>query len=145
MEKLEFRIDINAPASKVWRVLWNDATYRKWTTAFCEGSYAVSNWNEGDSVHFLDPNGNGMYSVIEKKVKNQLMSFKHIGNIMKLEEMPLDEETKLWSDSKETYELKEENNQTTLTVNIDTLDNYVGFFNESMPKAMELIKNLSEN
>jgi hypothetical protein len=73
------------------------------------------------------------------------MSFKHIGNIMKLEEMPLDEETKLWSDSKETYELKEENNQSTLTVNIDTLDNYVGFFNESMPKAMELIKNLSEN
>lgn len=145
MEKLQFKININAPASKVWNVLWNDATYRKWTTAFCEGSYAVSNWNEGDAVHFLDPNGNGMYSVIEKKVENQLMSFKHIGNIMKLEEMPLDEETKLWSDSKETYELKEENNQTTLTVNIDTLDNYVGFFNESMPKAMELVKNLSEN
>lgn len=144
MQTLQFTIEINAPASKVWGVLWDDATYRKWTTAFCEGSYAVSNWNEGDAVHFLDPNGNGMYSVIEKKVDNQLMSFRHIGNIMKLEEMPLDEETKLWSDSKETYELKEENNQTTLTVNIDTLDNYVGFFNESMPKAMELIKNLSE-
>jgi hypothetical protein len=105
----------------------------------------VSNWNEGDAVHFLDPNGNGMYSVIDKKVENQLMSFRHIGNIMKLEEMPLDEETKLWSDSKETYELKEENNQTKLIVTIDTLDNYVGFFNESMPKAIDLIKDLSEH
>ena len=64
---------------------------------------------------------------------------------MKFEEMPLDEDTKLWSNSKEAHELKEENNQTKLTVNIDTLDNYVGFFNESMPKAMELVKNLSEN
>lgn len=145
MQTLQFTIDINAPASKVWNVLWDDATYRKWTTAFCEGSYALSNWNEGDSVHFLDPNGNGMYSVIEKKIDNELMSFRHIGNIMKLEEMPLDDETKLWSNSKEIYELKEENNQTKLTVNIDTLENYASFFNEKMPKAIDLVKNLSEN
>lgn len=145
MQTLQFTIEINAPASKVWNVLWEDVTYRKWTTAFCEGSYAVSNWNEGDSVHFLDPNGNGMYSVIEKKIDKELMSFRHIGNIMDLKEMPLDEETKLWTNSKETYILKEENNLTKLTVNIDTLDNYVGFFNESMPKAIDLIKKLSEN
>ncbi|CAM4399832.1 SRPBCC family protein [Flavobacterium terrigena] len=145
MTTLQFTVDINAPASKVWNVLWDDVTYRKWTTAFCEGSYAVSNWNEGDSVHFLDPNGNGMYSVIEKKIDNELMSFRHIGNIMDLKEMPLDEETKLWSNSKEIYELKEANNQTKLTVKVDTLENYVGFFNDHMPKAIELVKNLSEN
>ena len=145
MQTLQFTTEINAPASKVWNVLWDDAKYRKWTTAFCEGSYAISTWEEGDSIHFLDPNGNGMYSVIDKKIENQLMSFKHIGNLKNFQEMPLDEETKLWSNSKEIYELKEENNKTTLTVNIDTLENYVGFFNESMPKAIELIKNLSEN
>ena len=105
----------------------------------------MSNWNEGDSVHFLAPNGDGMYSVIEKKIDNQLMSFRHIGNIKDFKELPLDEETKLWCNSKETYELKEENNQTQLTVSINALENYVGFFNETMPKAIELIKNLSEN
>ena len=145
MKTLEFTTEINAPASKVWNVLWDDVTYRKWTTAFCEGSYAVSNWNEGDSVHFLDPNGDGMYSVIDKKVENKLMSFRHIGNIMNHEEMPLDDETKLWTNSKEIYELKEENNQTKLTVKVDTLDNHVGFFNEKLPKAIELVKKLSEN
>ncbi len=145
MQTLQFTIEINAPASKVWNVLWEDATYRKWTTAFCEGSYAISNWNEGDAVHFLDPNGNGMYSVIDKKIDNKLMSFRHIGNIMKHEEMPLDEETKQWTNCKEIYELSEANNQTKLTVNIDTLDNYTSFFNEAMPKAIELVKNLSEN
>ena len=59
--------------------------------------------------------------------------------------VPLDDETKLWSDSKEIYELKEENNTTTLTVKIDTLEDYVGFFSEKLPKAIELVKNLSEN
>jgi hypothetical protein len=72
------------------------------------------------------------------------MSFKHIGNIHNFKEMPLDEETKLWCNSKETYHLNTENNQTKLTVTIDALENYVGFFNESMPKALEIIKKLSE-
>jgi hypothetical protein len=145
MQTLQFTIEIKAPASKVWRVLWDDATYRKWTTAFCEGSYAVSNWNEGDSIHFLSPNGDGMYSKIFKKIENKFISFNHIGNIKDFMEMPLDEETKDWSNSFENYELIEENGITKLTVTIDALEQYVGFFNESMPKAMELVKNLSEN
>ena len=145
METLQFTIEIDAPASKVWNVLWEDATYRKWTTAFCEGSYAVSNWNEGDTVHFLAPNGEGMYSKIHEKIENKLMSFNHIGNIKNYKEMPIDDETKSWCNSFEKYELTENNNNTTLTVSIDALEEYVNFFNESMPKAIELIKNLSEN
>lgn len=144
MQTLQFKIEINASSNKVWNTLWNDATYRKWTTAFCEGSYAVSNWNEGDGIHFLDPNGNGMYSIIEKKIDEKLMSFKHIGNILNLEEQPLDEETKLWTNCKEIYELTEENNKTIVTVSVDTLDNYVSFFTEAMPNALELVKKLSE-
>jgi len=42
METIEFKIEINAPKQKVWEVLWNDATYRKWTNVFCEGTYALS-------------------------------------------------------------------------------------------------------
>lgn len=144
MQTLQFKIEINASSNKVWNTLWNDATYRKWTTAFCEGSYAVSNWNEGDGIHFLDPNGNGMYSIIEKKIDEKLMSFKHIGNILNLEEQPLDEETKLWTNCNEIYELTEENNKTIVTVSVDTLDNYVSFFTEAMPNALELVKKLSE-
>jgi hypothetical protein len=144
METLHFTTEINATTTKVWQVLWDDVTYRKWASAFCEGSYAMSNWNKGDGVHFLDSTGNGIYSIIDEKIENTLMSFKHIGNIHNFIEMPLDEETKLWCNSKETYHLYTENNQTKLTVTIDALENYVGFFNESMPKALEIIKKLSE-
>ena len=45
MEKMNFSIDINAPKEKVWNVLWDDDSYRKWTSAFAEGSYAkTDNW-----------------------------------------------------------------------------------------------------
>ncbi len=45
METLEFKIRIKAPAEKVWSVLWNDETYKKWTRVFCEGSNTITDWN----------------------------------------------------------------------------------------------------
>ena len=42
MEKLHFSVNINASKEKVWQTLWDDTTYRKWTSAFSETSYAVS-------------------------------------------------------------------------------------------------------
>jgi hypothetical protein len=56
MEKLNFSINISAPKDKVWQTLWDDASYREWTSAFAEGSYAeTDNWKEGSEVKFLDP------------------------------------------------------------------------------------------
>jgi hypothetical protein len=52
MKQLHFSTDINAPRETVWNVLWNDATYRDWTSVFAEGSYAVSDWNEGSKIQF---------------------------------------------------------------------------------------------
>ena len=70
MTTLNFTTNIKAPAAKVWQVLWDDATYRQWTGAFQEGSYAVSDWKEGSKIHFLSPNGDGMFGIIaEKKTK----------------------------------------------------------------------------
>ena len=39
MEKLSFEIIINAPATIVWNAMWNEDNFKKWTSAFCEGSY----------------------------------------------------------------------------------------------------------
>jgi uncharacterized protein YndB with AHSA1/START domain len=75
MTTLEFTTEIKATPEKVWQVLWNDATYREWTSTFSEGSYAVSNWNEGDSIHFLGPSGEGMNSIIEKKNRQSVHGF----------------------------------------------------------------------
>ena len=52
---LHFSIDIAAPRDQVWRVLWDDASFRDWSSVFAEGSYAVSDWNEGSQIQFIDP------------------------------------------------------------------------------------------
>src|SRR5690606_24668626 len=85
MKTLTFKIEINTHKEKVWSLLWDDATYRKWAAVFCEGTYAVSDWEEGSMIQFLTPNGEGMHSVIEKKTENEYMAFKHLAMIKNFE------------------------------------------------------------
>ena len=66
MEKLNFSIKISAQRKKVWNVLFDDETYRKWTSVFAPGSYAETDWKEGSKALFLDGTGNGMVSRIAK-------------------------------------------------------------------------------
>ncbi|MBK9191388.1 MAG: hypothetical protein IPM77_07665 [Crocinitomicaceae bacterium] len=40
MKQLEFKTTISAPAEKVWKILWNDTTYRHWTSVFHDTSFA---------------------------------------------------------------------------------------------------------
>ena len=98
MEKINFSTDINAPKEKVWEVLWNDDSYRKWTSAFYEGSYAqTDNWKEGTKVLFLGPGGDGMVSRVAANKPNKFMSFEHLGVVKKGVEDTESEEVKDWA------------------------------------------------
>lgn len=145
MKKNKFSIEIKAPKEKVWDTLWNDDTYRKWTSVFSEGSYAQTDWKEGSKVLFLSPEGEGMYSTIAKKVTNELMSFKHLGVVKGGKEQPADDETKKWSGAMENYSLKEKERSTELTVEMDMTEEHEKYFSETFPKALEKVKSLAEN
>lgn len=144
MEILDFKIEINAPKEKVWSVLWDDETYRKWTTVFCEGTYAVSDWKQGSKIHFLSPNGEGMNSVIDTKIDNEYIAFKHLSEIKNFEVMPVDEATKEWTGAMETYRLTEDKGVAVLEAKIDVVDKYVDYFKTTFPKGLEMVKKLSE-
>lgn len=145
MKRLQFSIKIKAPREEVWDVLWNDATYKKWTSVFSEGSYAETDWKEGSKVLFLSSDGNGMFSTIAKKIPNEFMSFKHLGVVKEGKEQPADEETKNWSGALEDYTLKEANGVTEVSVKMDVTEDFQDYFNETFPKALEKVKELSEN
>jgi hypothetical protein len=144
METLEFKIEINASKQKVWEVLWNDLTYRQWTNVFCEGTYAVSDWNEGSKIHFLSPNGDGMNSIIEKKIDNEYIVFKHISELKDFIAMSVDEKSEEWSGAKEIYTLSETNGRTDLNVKMDVIEKYVDYFNSTFRQGLEIVKKLSE-
>ena len=144
MKKLQFSTTILAPKEKVWKVLWKDANYRQWTSAFAEGSYAVSDWKEGSRILFLTPEGNGMYSTIARNIPANFMSFKHLGIVKNGEEQPLDEESRKWSGAYENYALFGQGGSTRLMVEIDVLEENVDYFNKTFPKALEIVKEVAE-
>jgi hypothetical protein len=144
MEKLHFSIDIKAPIQKVWDILWADETYRKWTTAFSEGSYAESDWNEGSRVLFLSPGGDGMLARIAEKREPHYMGFEHLGMILGGVEDTTSDKVKGWAGARENYTLSENNGQTNVHVDIDITEEYKEMFSQMWPKALQSLKQLAE-
>ena len=145
MEKLLFSVSIQAPKNKVWSVLWQDESYRNWTSAFFEGSYAVSDWKEGDKILFLGPDGSGMVSRIAEKRPNEYMSFEHLGMVNKGIEDTTSEKVRSWAGAKENYKLEEKEGVTNLFIEMDAAEDYKDYFIKTWPKALEQVKILSEN
>lgn len=140
METLSYEIQIEAAPERIWSVLWGDITYRQWTTAFTEGSFYEGTMEEGSIVKFYDPHNNGMYSRVEKNNPNQEMKFLHLGEIYDGVEAPQE-----WGEATESYILEETESGTTLKAEIQTPEEFKAFFEENFPKALGIIKNLSEN
>ncbi len=140
MKTIKFTTKINAPKEKVWDTLWNDATYRQWTSVFSNDSHAVSDWKEGSNIQFIDGKGDGMFSIIVKKIPNQQMSFKHLGELKNGVE-----EKKDWAGAMENYFLSEKNGVTELTIEMDSNEEFEKYFSETFPKAVELIKEIAED
>lgn len=142
MNKLQFSIDIKAEKNKIWKALWDDASYRDWTSIFSEGSHAVTNnWEEKSIVQFLGKDKSGIYSMIETHIPNKTITFKHIGTVLHGKQQPIDETTKTWSGASETYSLTIGKDCIILTLDIDIMDEHLEFMKETLPKALERVKN----
>lgn len=145
MEKINFNVMINATPEKVWQVLWTDDTYRKWTSAFAEGSYAKTDWKQGSKVLFLDGKGQGMVSKIAVNRPNEYMSIEHLGEVKDGIEDTSSERVKVWAGAHENYTLKKVNGKTELSIDMDINDEYKEMFSKIWPVALENVKKLSEN
>jgi uncharacterized protein YndB with AHSA1/START domain len=144
MHRLTFSITIHAPKEDVWRAMLEDATYRQWTSAFQEGSYAVTDWKQGSKALFLTPDGNGMVSRIVAHRPNEFLSIKHLGTVKNGIEDTESKEGKSWAGALENYTLREKDGASTLTVEMDVSDQYESYFKEKWPKALSKLRELSE-
>jgi uncharacterized protein YndB with AHSA1/START domain len=144
MNKLYYSTTIRAPKEVVWRVMLDDSTYRQWTSAFQEGSYAVTDWAAGSKALFLTPEGNGMVSRIAAHRPNEFLSIEHLGIVKKGVEDTKSDEVKTWAGARENYAIKEVDGISTLTVEMDTADEFRKYFEETWPKALGKLKELAE-
>ncbi len=144
MQKLTFSTTINAPREHVWRTMLEDATYREWTSPFHEGSYAVTDWKQGSKALFLTPEGDGMVSRIAVHRPNEFLSIEHVGIVKKGMEDRDSEEVKGWAGAHENYSVREVGGGVMLTVEMDVTEEYRKYFEETWPKALAKLKQVSE-
>ncbi|MGN7986835.1 SRPBCC domain-containing protein [Pedobacter sp. 22226] len=139
MEKIEFKITINASAVKVWDVLFGVKTYPRWTAVFAEGSQVKTDWKQGSKALFHDDKGDGMLAIINENIPNKYMSVKHIGQIMDGKETLHD-----WGESFENYTLNEKDGKTELLIDMDITKEWLDYFKETWPKALDKVKEIAE-
>jgi uncharacterized protein YndB with AHSA1/START domain len=146
MTRLTFSTTINAPKELVWRTMLEDATYRKWTSAFQEGSHAITDWKTGSKALFVGPDGTGMVSRIAEHRPNEFLSIEHVGVVKNGVEDTTSAEVKEWAGALENYTLRESGGGGgKLTIDMDTADSYKQYFEETWPKALAALKELSES
>jgi uncharacterized protein YndB with AHSA1/START domain len=145
IKNLIFTQEINASAETVWNLMWDKKVYIDWTSPFCEGSYYTGEIELGSRIHFMTPSGQGMYGDVFYLIPNKFIIFKHIGNVLNFNEMPLDAETEKWTGSFEAYKLDEVDGKTTLIVEVDCVEQYVNYMNEKFPFALQELKKIAEN
>ena len=144
MDKLNFSIIIDAPREKVWNVLWNESTYREWTSPFSEGSHVISDFRKGSKVLFLDGKGSGMVSSVADIRPPEFMSFEHLGEVKDGVEDTESESVKAWAGSKENYTLNALNGRTEVIMEMDITDDFKEMFEQMWPKALQKLKDVAE-
>lgn len=144
MRKIHFSINVNAPKAKVWDKMISEASYREWTAAFAEGSSFKGSWDKGAKILFVDPNNSGMVAEIAENKLHEFISIRHLGEIDQGIEDTTSEKVKAWTPAYENYTFTEKDNVTTVDIELDIADGWVGMMSDMWPKALLKLKAISE-
>lgn len=151
MKKLQYKISIQAPVHKVYDMMLgmnSKSTYEQWTALFNPTSTYEGSWDKGSKMLFIgvDEKGDkgGMVSRIAEKIPNQFVSIQHYGLVQADKEITEGPEVEKWANGFENYTFEENNGTTTVTVDLDTTEDFVDYMNESYPQALEKLKDICE-
>lgn len=151
MEKLQFKIEISAPASKVFDVMLgntNKTTYEQWTALFNPTSTYEGSWTKGSKILFVgtDDKGEkgGMVSEIFDNIPNKFISIRHYGLVKADVEITEGPEVEKWANGFENYTFEENSGTTIVTVDLDTTKDFISYMNETYPQALDKLKDICE-
>ncbi len=152
MKKVSYSISIQAAATLVYDVMLglnNKTSYEAWTASFNPTSSYEGNWEKGSKMLFVgtDETGEkgGMVSIIAENIPGSFVSIRHIGLVQGGIEITEGPDVEKWANGLENYSFAESNGTTTLTVDLDTTEEFVEYMDEAYPKALHKLKELCEN
>lgn len=151
MKKLQFKVSIEAPASRVYdRMLGisSKSSYEQWTASFNPTSTYEGTWEKGTKILFIgvDEKGEkgGMVSRIVENIPNRFVSIQHYGLYKGDKEITEGPEVEKWANGFENYSFEENNGTTSVTVDLDTTEEFLDYMNEAYPKALDKLKEICE-
>ena len=151
MKKIQFKKDIHASAEKVYNTMLGIGkieTYEQWTAEFNPTSTYEGSWEKGSKMYFVgtDENGKrgGMISEIADNIPFRFVSIRHYGMLDGENEITKGPEVEKWAGGLENYSFEENQGVTTVTVEVDALEDYLDFFMSTYPKALDKLKEIAE-
>lgn len=151
MKKLQFKKEISASSQKVYNTMLgisDKKTYEHWTAAFNPTSTYEGSWDKGSKILFVgvDENGKkgGMVSEIVENQAAKFVSIRHYGFLDGETEITTGEQVEQWAGGHENYSFQEGENSTTVIIDLDTLEEYIDFFQTTYPAALEKLKEIAE-
>lgn len=144
MRTISKSIFIKASASKVWDVLTQDRYTRDWYTSFGPGVYAITDWQPGSKVLFVDNAQNGMAALVAASEPARLLDIEYTGIVKNgVEDLTSDEARQL-KGGRETYRLSPEEGGTRLDITSDMDESMFEMMSGLWEKAFERMKVLAE-
>ncbi|HUC80700.1 MAG TPA: SRPBCC family protein [Flavisolibacter sp.] len=148
LEKLQFETTINAPAQKVYTTMLDEKHYREWTAEFAPTSFYRGSWEKGSKIFFIGVNKEGkeegMVSRIKENIPAEFVSIEHLGVLDGEKEITSGPQVDGWAGALENYSFREENGQTIVSIEMDANEQFKSYFEESWPKALNKLKEISE-
>lgn len=145
MKRIQFISTINAPVPTVWRLMLGVEGYKRWASAFAEGCYFEGSWEQGAKITFLaPPSGDGMVSEIAQNRTHEFISIRHLGFISHGVEDTTSESVRAWAPAYENYTFNSVPEGTKLIIELEVISEWAQYMNEAWPKALALLKQLSE-
>src|SRR6187551_170063 len=129
MKKLQFKVSINAPVTRIYDLMLginSKSTYEQWTALFNPTSTYEGSWSKGTKILFVgvDEKGEkgGMVSRIVENTPNRFVSIQHYGVLKGDNEITEGPEVEKWANGFENYSFEENKGVTTVTVDLDTTE-----------------------
>lgn len=144
VKRIQFSIDIAAPAARVYELMIGETSYVDWTSAFGEGSHYQGSWQSGDRIRFLGSSGEGMVAEIAENRPHEFISIRHLGFVMGGVEDTDSEAVRRWAPAYENYTFVSGPEGTKLVVDLDAMAEIEHDMLDAWPRALERLKALCE-
>jgi uncharacterized protein YndB with AHSA1/START domain len=146
--KMYFEQHIDADIETVYNTMIDQKFYSEWTSAFNPASRYRGTWEKGSKIVFIgeDQQGNqgGMVSRIRENIPNSYISIEHMGILEGDKEILSGQKVEKWAGALENYSFTDLNGKTLVKVDMDSNDEYKGYFEETWPKALIRLKEVCE-